>query len=61
MARQNPDRKLGLVAFDNEINIVGDGLEKAYLIAEDQTMHDYDRLMEIGLEQGVVSMKAPIS
>ena len=50
MAEQNPDRKLGLVAFDNTIHIVGDGVEKPKVLVQEKTMHNYDRLMEIGLE-----------
>ena len=61
MAEQNPDRKLGLVAFDDKINIYGDGVEQPKLLEKDQTMRDYDKLMEIGLEEGVERMKAPIS
>ena len=61
MAEQNPDRKLGLVAFDNQISIFGDGVDQPKLLVEDQTMHDYNKLMEIGLEEGVQRMNAPIS
>ena len=27
MAASNPDRKIGLVAFDNEIEVIGDGVD----------------------------------
>lgn len=49
MAEDNPDRKIGLVVFDNEIEIIGDGVEKPmYVTAEDNMLNDYQKLLTNG-------------
>lgn len=52
MAEDNPDRKIGLVVFDNEIEIIGDGVEKPmYVTAEDNMLNDYQKLLTNGQAQ----------
>jgi len=42
MAASNGDRKLGLVAFDHEVEIIGDGIEKPHVIKDMGTLQSYD-------------------
>lgn len=42
MAGSNNERKIGLVAFDHEIEIVGDGVEKPLKITDNATLMNYD-------------------
>ena len=47
MAASNGQRKLGLVAFDHNVQIIGDGVEKSMTI--DQNMlNDYNQLLATG-------------
>jgi hypothetical protein len=48
MAATNGQRKLGLVAFDHEIEIIGDGVEKPQTIKDQNMLHDYNQLLAIG-------------
>jgi hypothetical protein len=48
MAASNGQRKLGLVAFDNEIEIIGDGVEKPMTIKGEKKLHDYNQLLANG-------------
>lgn len=41
------DKKVGLVTFNNEVTIVGDGIEDPQTIAGDK-LDDYDYLLENG-------------
>ena len=60
MAGSNAERKLGLVAFDHEVCIIGDGVEKPVIVAEDKLM-SYDHLLQNGHEQADTRMNRPIS
>lgn len=62
MAEKNPDRKIGLVAFDNVVDIYGDGVEKIFTIdnTNDQ-LHNFDALKTIGENHGDSHMKNSIS
>ena len=42
MAASNGQRKLGLVAFDHQIEIIGDGVEKSITITDQNTLLDYN-------------------
>lgn len=48
MAESNGKRKLGLVAFDHTVEVVGDGVEKPMLINDNATLMNYDSLLAIG-------------
>jgi hypothetical protein len=49
MAEDNPNRKIGLVVFDNEIEVIGDGIEKSQMItAANNMLNDYNKLLENG-------------
>lgn len=45
------DRKLGLVSFNNEVTVVGDGASDPQIITGDK-LFDYDFLIENGQKQG---------
>lgn len=53
------DRKLGLVSFNNEVTVVGDGSQNPQTISGDKLM-DYDYLLGNGQQQGKERMKNPI-
>ena len=50
------DRKLGLVAFNNEVTLIGDGIEDPQVISGDK-LDNYDYLVENGIEQAKLRMK----
>ena len=59
MANGASDRKLGLVAFNNDVTVVGDGSQDPMIITGDK-LHDYDFLIQNGAEQGQQRMKHKI-
>jgi len=48
MSESNGKRKLGIVAFDNTVEIIGDGVEKSHTITDQGMLLNYDQLLEIG-------------
>ena len=48
MAATNGQRKLGLVAFDHEIEIIGDGVAKPMVVKDQSTLLNYDQLRANG-------------
>jgi hypothetical protein len=44
MQKNNPDRKIGLVTFNNEVTIIGDGIKDPVTVAGDK-LNDYDFLL----------------
>jgi len=60
MHESNPDRKLGLVTFENAVEIIGDGVEKPMSISGND-LDDYDATLAIGLNQGDERLRNPIS
>ena len=48
MAESNAERKLGLVAFDHEVSIIGDGVEKPLIVADGDKLMSYDHLLQNG-------------
>ena len=61
MAATNGQRKLGLVAFDHEIEIIGDGVEKPMTIKDQNSLHDYNQLLANGEKQAGLRMKKTIA
>lgn len=59
MADEASDRKIGLVAFNNEVTVVGDGSEIPQTISGGK-LNNYDFLIENGKEQGIKMMKHKI-
>ena len=47
MASSNGQRKLGLVAFDHNVEIIGDGVEKSKTI-DQNLLNDYNQLLATG-------------
>ena len=47
MAASNPERKIGLVTFENVVEVVGDGIEKPISISHD--LDNYDDILAQGL------------
>ncbi len=48
MQKNNPERKIGLVTFNNEVSIIGDGTKQPVTIAGDK-LYDYDLLLQNGI------------
>ncbi|KAK3802743.1 hypothetical protein RRG08_012258 [Elysia crispata] len=46
MAQQHPDRRVALVAFNNEVSVMGDGSEQEITVAGDK-LNDVEKLREI--------------
>lgn len=44
MQKNNPDRKLGLVTFNNEVTIIGDGTKAPQTVTGDK-LFDHDFLL----------------
>lgn len=49
MHKNFPDRKIGLVTFNNEVSIIGDGTQAPQTIAGDKLL-DYDFLLQNGVQ-----------
>jgi hypothetical protein len=47
MSKGAPDRKLGIVTFNNEVTIIGDGSKDPQVITGDK-LFNYDYLIENG-------------
>jgi len=60
MGKGASDRKLGLVSFNNEVTVVGDGASDPQMITGDKLM-DYDYLVENGKKQGEERMNHTIN
>ena len=60
MANGAQDRKLGIVSFNNEVTVVGDGSMDPQKIGGDK-LFDYDYLIENGALQGKDRMKCKIT
>lgn len=54
------DRKIGIVSFNNEVTVVGDGAQDPQIINGDK-LDDYEFLMKNGAEQGLAKLNKPIS
>ena len=60
MANGASDRKIGLVAFNNDVTVVGDGSKDPQIISGDK-LNDYEFLIKNGIEQGVERMNNKIN
>lgn len=47
MSNGAPDRKLGIVTFNHEVTVIGDGSKEPHVIAGDK-LYNYDFLLENG-------------
>lgn len=61
MAGSNGQRKLGLVAFDHEIEIIGDGIEKPMQITDPSILNNYSMLLQNGETQAGERMNKTVS
>ena len=43
-----PERKIGLVTFNNEVTIIGDGVQQPTFVAGDK-LYDFDFLLQNGI------------
>ena len=59
MSKGAPDRKLGIVTFNNEVTIIGDGSKDPQVITGDK-LFNYDYLIENGQTQAASFMQKPI-
>ena len=49
MKKNNPDRKIGLVTFNNEVSIIGDGTKDPVTVAGDK-LSNYEFLLQNGVQ-----------
>lgn len=59
MQKATPNRKVGIVAFNGEVNVIGDGSSPAVSIAGDK-LQDYDFLLNNGIQLGQKLFTKPI-
>ena len=59
MHDSNNQRKLGLVTFEQRVEIIGDGIEKPQVLPAN-IHYDYDALLQNGLKQADQRMKKPV-
>jgi hypothetical protein len=48
MSKTNPDRKLGIVTFNHEVTIIGDGSKKESNVVAGDKLYNFDFLLENG-------------
>lgn len=59
MQKNTPDRKIGLVTFNHEVTIIGDGTKIPSVIAGDK-LSNFDYLLENGVESQKKNILMPI-
>lgn len=59
MHKNNPDRKIGLVTFNNEVTIIGDGSGVPTTVAGDK-LHNYEFLLANGVSSAATQFKKSI-
>jgi len=59
MSKGAPNRKVGIITFNNEVNIIGDGNQNQYVIAGDK-LNDLQTLIDIGKNEGIKYLTTPI-
>lgn len=59
MANETPDRKVGVVCFNHEVTIIGDGVKNPLNIAGDK-LFDYEFLLSNGIQEGQARMDKTI-
>ena len=60
MANIYPNRKVGLVTFNNELSMIGDGKGEPSIVAGDK-LFNYDTLLQNAQVEGEKKMKESIS
>ncbi|CDW82116.1 type a von willebrand factor domain-containing protein [Stylonychia lemnae] len=59
MQKCHPDRKIGLVTFNSEVTVIGDGTQIPKTIAGDN-LNDYDTLLQSGIQSHQTGLQKPI-
>lgn len=59
MVQAAPERKLGIVTFNHEVTIIGDGSKDPQIITGDK-LYNYDYLLENGSTKGSELLSKPI-
>jgi len=59
MKSEYPNRRVGLVTFDDEVNIIGDGKNTVETVTGDK-LYKYDILQKIGEEMGQKLISSPV-
>ena len=59
MANLAPDRKVGIVQFNDEVSIIGDGINAPSIVAGDKLLN-YEFLLENGINEGNQRMQKNI-
>jgi len=59
MKKGAPDRKLGIVTFNHEVTVIGDGSKEPQVIAGDK-LYNYDYLLENGSKVSETHLQKPI-
>lgn len=49
LAKDHPNKRVGLVSFSSDVLITGDGKQEAKVVAGDR-LHDYDSLMAVAAD-----------
>ena len=59
MALGAENRKVGVVTFNNEVTVMGDGTKNPYIITGDR-LNDYDYLLKTGCEQASILLNKTV-
>jgi hypothetical protein len=59
MALGSENRKVGVVTFNNEVTVLGDGTKNPQTITGDR-LNDFDYLLKNGCEQSSILLTKPI-
>jgi len=54
MESENPNRRVGIVTFNNEVQVIGDGTHPATIVAGDK-LSNHDELIQIGNQVAITS------
>ena len=49
MKKNYPERKIGLVTFNNEVTVIGDATKEPVIVTGDK-LHNYDYLLKNGVD-----------
>ncbi len=60
MQKATPDRKIGLVTFNSEVTIIGDGTQVPQTIAGDK-LHNYEYLLQNGIDSSKTHFVKPVN
>ena len=59
MQKNYPERKIGLVTFNNEVSIIGDATQPPIIVAGDKLL-DYDTLLQNAIDSSKTSLSKTI-